>query len=168
MHHVHLLAPSVDKLRHQESLWRKNLQSGGNPRTTTPTGYEPKELATVSRIEDFSGHPYQLHDAQVKFGEHDHPAPITEDVEECGEIGTAGLPDSNTPETSYFQSQMLFDDSVGSNADSDLEDEELQKMLTSPLYAQKVLVKPDALVVQERGKCTIDSSRKGKFEVSFI
>ena len=38
--------------RHQESLRRENLQSGGNPRTTTPTGYEPKELATVSRIED--------------------------------------------------------------------------------------------------------------------
>ena len=30
-------APSVDKLRHQESLWREDLQSGGNPRTTTPT-----------------------------------------------------------------------------------------------------------------------------------
>ena len=33
---------------YQESLWRENLQSGGNPRKTTPTGYEPKELATVS------------------------------------------------------------------------------------------------------------------------
>ena len=28
---------AVDKLRHQESLWREDLQSGGNPRTTTPT-----------------------------------------------------------------------------------------------------------------------------------
>ena len=35
------------------------LQSGGNPRTTAPTGYEPKELAVVSRIEDYSGDPYQ-------------------------------------------------------------------------------------------------------------
>ena len=34
---AHLQAPSVDKLRHQESLWREDLQSGGNPRTTTPT-----------------------------------------------------------------------------------------------------------------------------------
>ena len=38
VHPAHLQAPSVDKLRHQESLWREDLQSGGNPRTTTPTG----------------------------------------------------------------------------------------------------------------------------------
>ena len=37
VHHAHLQALPVDRLRHQESLWRKNLQSGGNPRTTTPT-----------------------------------------------------------------------------------------------------------------------------------
>ena len=37
MHHEHLHALPVDKQRHQESLWRENLQSGGNPRTTTPT-----------------------------------------------------------------------------------------------------------------------------------
>ena len=37
VHHAHLQALPVDKLRHQESLWRENLQSGGNPRTTTPT-----------------------------------------------------------------------------------------------------------------------------------
>ena len=30
---THLQAFSVDKQRHQESLWRENLQSGGNPRT---------------------------------------------------------------------------------------------------------------------------------------
>ena len=48
VHHAHVQAPSADELRHQESLWREDLQSGGNPRTTAPTGYEPKELATVS------------------------------------------------------------------------------------------------------------------------
>ena len=37
VHPAHLQAPSVDKLRHQESLRREDLQSGGNPRTTTPT-----------------------------------------------------------------------------------------------------------------------------------
>ena len=64
---------------------------------------------------------------------------------------------------------MHFDDSVESIADSDLEDGELQKMQTSPLHAQKPSGKPDAMVVQERGKCTTHSSRsKGKFEVSFI
>ena len=40
---------------------------------------------------------------------------------------------------------MHFDDSVGSIADSDLEDGEVQKMLTSPLYAQKASGKPDAM-----------------------
>ena len=62
---------------------------------------------------------------------------------------THSSPDSKISEASYFQSQMHFDDSVESIADSDLEDRELQKMLTSPLYAQKVLEKPDAMVVQE-------------------
>ena len=45
---------------------------------------------------------------------------------------------------------MHFDDPAESIADSDLEDGELQKMLTSPQYAQKASGKPDALVVQER------------------
>ena len=78
VHPAHLQAHSVDKMRHQEQLWCENLQSGGNPRTTTPTGYEPKELATVSRIEAYSGDPCQLYDVQENFGEEDHRAPITE------------------------------------------------------------------------------------------
>ena len=45
---------------------------------------------------------------------------------------------------------MHFDDSAESIADSDLEDGELQKMLTSPLYAQRASERPDATVVQER------------------
>ena len=112
--------------------------------------YEPIELATVSRIEDHSGDPYQSYHVQEKYGEEDHRAPITEEVKEFGEIGTAGLPDSELPETSYFQSHMHFDDFAESIADSDLEDGELQEMLTSPLYAQKASVKPNAMVVQER------------------
>ena len=51
---------------------------------------------------------------------------------------------------SYFQSQMHFDESMESTADSDLEDGELQKLLTSPLYAQRASGKPDAMVVQGR------------------
>ena len=85
-----------------------------------------------------------------KFGEKDHRALITEEVEEYGEIRTAGVLDSELSETSFFQSQMQFDDSVEGIADSDLEDGEFQKMLTSPLSAQKASGKPDALVVQER------------------
>ena len=71
-------------------------------------------------------------------------------MKEFREIGTASLPNSQISETSYFHSQMHFDDSVESIADSDLEDGELQKMLTSPLYAQKASGKPDVMVVQER------------------
>ena len=40
VHPAHLQAPSVDKLRHQESLWREDLQSGGNP----PQAMSPKNL----------------------------------------------------------------------------------------------------------------------------
>ena len=75
---------------------------------------------------------------------------LSEEVEEFNEMETAGVPDSKISETSYFQSQMHFDDSVESIADSDLEDGELQKMLTSPLYAQKASGRPDAMVMQER------------------
>ena len=103
------------------------------------------------------------------MGEEDHRAPITEEVEECGEIRTAGVPDSKLSETFCFQSQLHFDDSVESTADSDPEDGELQKMLTAPLCAQKASGKCDAMAMQERGRCTLHSSRsKGKFEVSFI
>ena len=52
--------------------------------------------------------------------------------------------------TSYFQSHMHFDASAESIADPDLKDGELQKMLSSPLYAQKASGKPDAMVMQER------------------
>ena len=45
---------------------------------------------------------------------------------------------------------MHFDDFAESIADSELEGGESQKMLTSPLYAQKSREKPDALVEQER------------------
>ena len=45
---------------------------------------------------------------------------------------------------------MHFDESMESIADSDLEDGELQKLLTSPLYAQRASGKPDAMVVRER------------------
>ena len=38
VHHAHLQAILVIKQRHQEPLLREDLQSGGNPRTTTPTG----------------------------------------------------------------------------------------------------------------------------------
>ena len=123
----------------------------------------------MSGIEAYSGDSYPLYDVHVKVGQKDHRAPTTQELEEFGEIGTHGLLDYKISETSYIRLQMHFDDSVESIADSDLEDGELQKMLISPLCAQKASGKPDALVKQERGKCTIYSSQsKRKFEVSFI
>ena len=54
---------------------------------------------------------------------------LTGDMEEFGKLGA---------DTSHLQSQMHFDyDSAESIADSDLENGELRKMLTSPLCAQK-------------------------------
>ena len=115
--------PHQDQERHQESLWRENLLSGGNPRTTFSTGYESKELATVSRISRVID-PCHLYDVQKELGEQGPQAPITEELKEFGAIGTHGLPDSEISETSYFQSHMHFDDSAESIADSDLEDGE--------------------------------------------
>ena len=164
---INLFKNSQSKSNATEN-WRENQPSGGNPRKTFSTGFEPKELATVSRISRITD-PYQLYDVQEKVGEYDHRAPITEQLEEFGETGTAGVPDLKIPETSCFQSQMHFDDSVESIADSDLEDGELQKMLTSPLYAQKSSGRPDATVMQERDvSAQLNQNRKRKFEVSFI
>ena len=70
-----------------------------------------------------------------------HQAPITEEVEEFGKIGD---------KQSNIQSKMHFDyNSAESIAESDLEDGELRKMLTSPLYAQKATGKPAAMFIQE-------------------
>ena len=97
-----------------------------------------------------SGDPYQLYDVQENLEKKCHRAPITEEVKEFGEIGTHSLrdskyqrrPTSNRTCTSTIPQkalQILI-----------LEDGELQKMLTSPLYAQKASGKPDAMIVQER------------------
>ena len=74
-----------------------------------------------------------------KFGEEDHRAPDHRRSEGIRRERTAGVPDSQISETSYFQSPDAF---RRFRADSDLEDGELQKMLTSPLYAQKAWRKP--------------------------
>ena len=60
-------------------------------------------------------------------------------------LGARRVPDSKISETSCTRSQKHFDDSVESVVDSDLEDGVLQKMLTSPVYAQKASEKPGAI-----------------------
>ena len=77
-------------------------------------------------------------------------------MKEFGQTGTQSLLDHAMAEMSlvYLQSQMHFDEFIESIGDSDLEDGELQKLLTSPLCAQRASGKQDAMVVQERGECT--------------
>ena len=92
-------------------------------------------VSRISKITD----PYQLFDAQKEFGKQDHQAPITEEVN-LEKLGHTAYRITKVMilkyQASYFQSHMHFDDSAESTADSDLEDGELQKMLTSLLYAQ--------------------------------
>ena len=60
----------------------------------------------------------------------DNQNPTTEDMDEFGKIGVKSL--------SYNQSLIHSEyDSAENIADSDLEDEQLRKMLVSPLYIQK-------------------------------
>ena len=98
----------------------KTLQSGGNPRTTTPTGYDPEELATV------------LQDKLEKK--------ITElrSPERLGQLAYRIFKYQRRPASN----RRCISAIRGSTADSDLEDGELQKMLTSPLYAQKLRWNP--------------------------
>ena len=55
---------------------------------------------------------------------------------------------------------MHFNDAVESIADSDLEDGELQKMLTSPLYAQKASEKPDAMVCRREVSAQLTQAKR--------
>ena len=91
-----------------------------------------------------------------ELGEQDHQAPIIEEVKEPGVfqfLQTQSLLDHEMAEMSlvekmsYLQSQMHFDESMEGSSDSDLEDGELLKLLTSPLYARRSSGKPDAMVV---------------------
>ena len=141
VHPAHLQARSVDKLRHQEPLWRewRKTRAQQLPRVMSPKNLRPsQESKQILEIHvNFLMHRKKLEKKKITDL-------ITEEMEQFGEIRTAGVPDSEVSETSYIQSQMHFDDSVESIADSDLEDRELHEMLTSPLYAQKTLGKPDA------------------------
>ena len=72
----------------------------------------------------------QLYDVQREFGEQDQQAPIIEEVKEFGEIAAQSFFDHEMAEMSpvekmsHLQSQMHFDESMESIADSELEDGE--------------------------------------------
>ena len=80
---------------------RTSIESGRNPRKTSPTGNEPKELATISgsSLEDI----YQFFEVQGEIGEKDQQAPIIEEVKEFGQIGTQSLLDHEMAETSLVE-----------------------------------------------------------------
>ena len=80
VHRAPLPEPFQSTSSANEPLSHVNYESGGNPRNTSPTGDEPKELATISgsSLEDF----YQSYDVQREFGEQDQQAPIIEEVKE--------------------------------------------------------------------------------------
>ena len=105
----------------------------------------------------FSGRPLSIRRcAEREFGEQDQQAPIIEDVNEFGQIETQSLLDHEIPEMSpvdqmsYLQSKKYFDESMESNAEPDLEDGEIRKLLTSPLYAARASGKPTALFSSNR------------------
>ena len=77
VHPEDIQAPSVDKLLHQD------LQSDGNPRTTTPTSFEPKKIATPSSKLILEIHiMYMMY--RKNWRRRRSPALITKDVEEFG------------------------------------------------------------------------------------
>ena len=128
------------------TLKNPEYESAGNLRLNTPTGYEPKEFTTeeiatipmtyMSPEEDI----YQFFDVQRKFGEQDQQAPAMEETRGFGQIQVQSLLDqemakmSPIEKMSYLQSRMHFDESMESNADSDLEAGEIRKLLTSQPY----------------------------------
>ena len=124
--------------------------------TPLPQVLRPRSLRQFVEVLRMTSINYTMY---REFGEQDQQAPIIEEVKEFGVsqfIQTQSLRDHEMAETSpvekmsYLQSQMHFEESMGSTADSDLEDGELQKLLASPLYAERASGKPDAMVVQQR------------------
>ena len=104
--------------------------SGGCTKSASPTGYEPKmtqsddfEPRRIELDRNIGTDPYQI--PERILGD-DYQNPITKDTEETGNF------DIDMP---YVQSRIHSGyDSAEINADSDLEDGELRKMLASPLY----------------------------------
>ena len=133
---------TVDKQRQRTALARQ-LRECQKPATPLPQVMSPKSLRqSGSSLEDIC----QLHDVHKEFGEQDQQAPVIEEGKDFGQIEKHTFLDhemaaiSLIDKMSYLQSRMHFDDSMKSNAGSDLEDGEIRKLLTSSLYAQRAQV----------------------------
>ena len=129
VHPAHLQAHSVAKLSHQEitlawrpAEWRKAANHNSHRL------WAQRACGPSSRIDAYSGDPYQLDDVQEKFGEEDHRSPITEEVEDfLKRLGLLACWILNYQRRPTSNRRCILDDSVESLADSDLEDGELQK-----------------------------------------
>ena len=124
------------------------------PQVNEPKEFTTEEIATIPMIspeEDI----YQLYDVQREFGDQDQQAPVMEETERFEEIQVHSLLDqemakmSSIKKMSYLQSRMHFGESMEDNADSDLENGEIRKLLTSSLCAQGASGRPDAIDIQE-------------------
>ena len=78
-----------------------------------------------------------------------------EDTRGFGQIQAQSLLDqemakmSPIEKMSYIQSRMHFDESTESNANSDLGDGEIRKLLTSSVCVQGASGRPDSMAIQE-------------------
>ena len=127
--------------------------------TLLPQVMSPKSLRQF--LEVLWKTSYQLYDVRREFGEQDQQAPIIEEVKEFGQIGTQSLLDHEMAEMSlvekmsYLQSQMHFDESMESIADSDLERWRVTKVADFTTVCPKSFWETRCNGRSgERGKCT--------------
>ena len=121
---------------------------------TLPQVMSPKELTTgeIATIPTISGSYLRTFINCTMYrdlGEQDQQAPVGYGRNEGELIQVQSLLDqkmakmSPVKKMSYHQSKMHFDESMERNADSDLEDGEVRKLLTSSLCAQRASGRPN-------------------------
>ena len=130
----------------------------------------PKSLRLSLMIQAYSGDPYRFYGVHEKVGEENHRAPTTEEVEEFGEIGTAGLPDSQTNQRRPTSNRRCISTIPWKTLQTlNSKMESYKRCGLHHCMSTKLLGDPMQWSCMMRGKCKIHSSRpKGKFEVSFI
>ena len=124
------------------SLLSHDRRSCGSSDLQSPTGCEPKRI----ELDRILGVEHQDQILDIIFGD-DYQSPITEEMDEFGQIGVESF--QSLIHSAYDSAERI--------ADSDLEDEQLRKMLASPLKIeeregdfdssrkQRVSGKPDAM-----------------------
>ena len=109
----------------------------------SPTSLRPERLLQFRHFLEVLLKMFINYTMYREFGEQDQQAPIVEEMKGFGQIQAQSLLDHEMAEMSpvekmpYLQSHMHFDESMESIADTDLEDGELQTLLTSPLVQER-------------------------------